>query len=563
MEGELDSSTSAGLPSSLPSAWKGACLGALIAALLHAHLLATPFWQDDFAAIQRALDNPAFISSLVPEKGGTFLRPIGVGVWWWLATRWGEPASWVVHAVKLGLFTAMVTCVGVLSAWAAGRWLRDADGVNARKRAFWAALLYGAHNAFFLPVAWGSGAQEILGLFFSSLSLLAWMAWGTDAGKTNLVYLISAMFAQVLAHGSKEGTVALAVAVPTFLVLGRTRWPRVLAATLITVVLADLWLEFRGGYVAPPGPGSPYEYLFGMNMIRNAGALLAFAGGLPREAVQLFVVHRDPWALAWGVACLLLFSGGAVLVLRGLFERRSAALFAAPLLMFGLSLAPYVPLRWNCYPYYALFGLMAWPVAVALAWGEGRRLRAAGALVIASTLYCALGEHWAPPPAPLARAQRIASVRESLRQSLRSYPPDMPLFLAGNEDSDLYVGMGWRQGLRLARRASSSHLVQPIFDIPADFHPDWRFVAWTPNRTLASSLRWPAGTVQGRPAPPLRGVLYFRESGVDFGNIADPEQLRTIWRHLPDGPKDFPERLARPLATNLSDRGRTAKVPAR
>ncbi len=555
MAGEPPPSNPTPITSPGASAWKGAWVGALIAALLHAHLIMTPFWQDDFAGIERAIDNPAFISSFVPDREGAFLRPISVGVWWWLVTRWGEPPSWIVHLVKLGFFSAMVACVGVLAAWLAGRRLMDSSRENAGKRAFWAALLYGAHNAFFLPIAWGSGAQEILGLLFSAFALLGWMAWGTRLGRPRWQFLAWAVLMQLLAHGSKEGTVALAVAVPLLLLLAGVGWPRILSAALLTIIIADMWMQVRSGLVAPPEPGSPYEYVFGLNMARNGGALLAFAAGLPRESIQLFILHRDPWALAWGVACLLLFAAGAVLVFRGLPRRLPAAILAAPWLLFGLSLAPYVPLRWNCYPYYTLFGLMAWPVLVALSWSEGRRMRIAGAFIIGSAVFCALGEHWAPYPAPLARAKRIAAVRESLSRCFRTYPPDLPVILAGSRESDFYAGLGWNRGLDLMRPDKYSYHFQSMFGALDRYTTEWRFIAWNRDRALSSSLEWPEGTRRGRPSPPSMGVLYFHESGVDFGHIVDMEQLRTIWSRLPGGPLQVPERMGKPLRVDTGGPG--------
>ncbi len=469
------------------AAWKGALLGALSAACLHAHLVATPFWQDDFVGIHRALVARDWYAAIVPAEKGTFFRPVSVGLWWWTLTRGGEPSPLVVHSVQLVLFTLAVACVGVLASWVAGGRLGDADASHACGRGFWAALLYGAHNAFFLPLAWGSGAQEVLGLLFSALSLLAWVGWLVRERGVRWMFGALAVLMQVLAHGSKEGTAALAVAVPLVLWLLGGRWPRILAAALVVAVVADLWLQVRSLRVVPPGPGSPYEYVLGRNVLRNGAALLAFAGGMPREAVQLFVAHGDGWALVWGVACLGLFSAGVVVVLGGLGRRPPVVVVAAPLLLFGLSVAPYVPLRWNCYPYYVLFGLMAWPLLVAFSWGDGRRMRIGGALIVASSAYCAMGEHWAPVPAPLARAERAARLRAEMAEALPTLDRKPVLVVWGEDESPLLADLGWRPGLSIVRRdAVLPVVVMANFDGTAgnmsgmSFH-EWNFSRFVPG----------------------------------------------------------------------------------
>jgi hypothetical protein len=121
---------------------------------------------------------------------------------------------------------------------------------------------------------------------------------------------------------------------------------------------------------------------------------------------------------------------------------RTLAAFAV---WFAVGVSPYLLLRWNCYPYYALFGLLPLTVLAAAA-SDSRFSSKALALYATSVVLVLAGQYVVPFPATLARA-RLAE--ESLRLIRSQQVQQAPVYIVIEQAESEFNAVGWEKGIAL------------------------------------------------------------------------------------------------------------------
>ncbi len=462
----------------LPSA----IAGALIAAMAWAGVVYTPYWQDDYALLSRARAL-SLAEQLLPAAGDSFWRPLGVVPYWELVAGPLEGSALAAHSISMMLFVGAVASMGWF-AGAAARVIRP-DG-SMRMATFAATLAYGFHGAFFMPLAWASCAQELVALFFSGLFLRGVVVlWSPSPSRFEGVILFATPILLACALLSKEGPVMLPVlAVSLAILLGRPsfrKWALVGACWLVVVAA---WLGVRSAMLSAPDTDSAYGMRIGINVLRNAAGLGAFSVGLTREVPRLLLGEWHLVAFIKGVVASLVFLALLAISIRQA-RRIVPARRLAGLGVFWLAgIAPYLPLGWNCYPYYALLALGAWPVLVGIAflaaidWKWHLITVICMAYLAKSLLMQA--ERLAPYPATLARAAAAESQLADLAlQFGKSYAGRRDVIRVGvvAEDRPFFAAIGGAEGLSIRLGVPRANVQNPR-DSNEDFpEPDVLVIA--------------------------------------------------------------------------------------
>ncbi|MCC7392324.1 hypothetical protein IT571_08220 [Candidatus Sumerlaeota bacterium] len=439
--------------------WRAPLLGGALAALLWAPMLAVPFYHDDWGALYHARQeimrgDLIFSAFVADDDPGRFWRPISVALHWRAIAGLLYGNAFFAHILNFTLLIAGCAAVGRLASSLAWR-LR---GTTAPHAGFLAAFFYGMQGAMFLPAAWVSGAQELYAILFSALFLLAVGVWGwgfhSRNEATRRLWIASCPVLLALALLSKEGAAVLPLLAVILSWLLRRR-PAGKWLPLICVIVYVAWFALRSRHVAPLPQDSPYSYKFGTNVVRNLGALAAFSLNLPREALQVAHFAGERWWLAWGGACVAFQAIAVGLMARcARLDRRTVLALAG---FWLAAILPVLPLAWNCYPYYALLGLMALAIVAAMGGATHTRI-----IALVSSLLSALiligGELFLPYPAPLAAARWGERQLENLRASEFRARADR---YAVEVDDRSFGAMGNEHGIAMALGIRAEQVARP------------------------------------------------------------------------------------------------------
>lgn len=427
--------------------------------------LRVPFFQDDFAfltAAEAASGRP-WGTLLLSKTSDSFWRPLSVSIYWRIVVQGLSGSAMAAHFVNLLLLACASATVGLL-AW---KWadIELIKTVIPGRAAGFAAFLFGIHSAQFLPANWICTVQETLALLFTSLALLAWTSLLTDnpAGRQrwvwSMVWTVTVPILFALALLSKEGAITalgfgalLAARVRALRGVPPASGIRALAAAIACLLIAAVWFAVRSRFVLPQAADSPYALKVGPNVLRNTTALLLFGVNLPRETILLFLEQRMVLALVWGAVCAALQCAAlwAFWKLPRKWEPigKTIGLFAGAWVVVGL--APYLLLAWNCYPYYALFALVAYAGLIALAAsGGGASLLRPTFLAVASSILFQAGQHIAPYPAPIARAEWGERTRYDLAANaeLRRAVSQHQVLVVRVQSLNRFTALGSRGGI--------------------------------------------------------------------------------------------------------------------
>ncbi len=461
--------------------WRAPLLGGAAASLLWSVLLVVPFYHDDWGALYHARQAIAAGESIlspfaISDDPGIFWRPISVALHWRLIAGALQGSAIAAHALNLLLLIAGSAAVGNFAANVA----RVLRGAGACSSAFLPAFLYGIHGAMFLPIAWSSGAQELYAILFSALFLRGIGAWGMgfpsrSAAAERLWILFTPAFL-ALALMSKEGAAVLPLLAAIMLWMVRQK-PRSALLPACCAIVWIAWFALRWQRVAPVPDGSPYSYEFGTNIVRNAGALAAFSLNLPREALQVARLAGERSWLWWGAACALLQSIAVVIIA---WRARPGRHVAVALLGFWCAaVLPVLPLAWNCYPYYALIGLMAFAIVVAMTGSDHLKTIAALSSQLSAVILIS-GQFFLPYPAPIAAARWGDRQLKILQQSeFRAQQGRYAVAL----DERSFGAMGNEHGIAMALGIRAEQVVPP-HDPPEDC----RFIIRMPQATMRADV---------------------------------------------------------------------------
>jgi hypothetical protein len=403
-----------------------------------------PFWQDDYYFLldaQRArLAGEPWYLPFFPETKVPWWRPLGEKTYW----------RFVESVLAGNVQAAHVTNILLLIASAAGvGWLVSTliafrvPGQDSTIAGILAALLYGVHSSHFIPAAWASAANASLSVLFAALTLRFWLVVMTAESRRAIFAapLVVLFFAMALL--SRDIAFVLP-ALGLLLILWLRSCCRNAAITwgtgVLSVGLAFVWLLLRSHFTLPSD--SAYEFQFGLNILRNAVALLLFVFNVPFEALRFFFFVKPSFAIAaWGVFCFLLQTGAFILLLREAREYLRGKDFVWLWVFFVLGCAPYFLLSVNCYPYYTAIGLFAYALIVGFAALRGRMLPQILLLAILSSTAATLGNYFFDSPSHIGRAHWAE--RQLVRlEAMREVQPDLfapPLVLVV-EDEHRFLG---------------------------------------------------------------------------------------------------------------------------
>jgi hypothetical protein len=326
---------------------------------------------------------------------------------------------------------------------------------HPRVAAFSAAALYGIHGTVFQTAAWACVAQELFCILFSALALRAWIttiASHAQSAKQWRAWPVPLFYA--LALFSKEGAVVLPVIGALFLIPSRpksmSKGPTLVAAAAC-VAVAIVYLVIRSRLVTPPPPGSPYEPVLGWNLLRNGLCLGAFMLNASREVLRTAVQDQAVPATLLGALCVGLQAVAVALMLRARtpYQERTG-LWVLPVWTI-VAIAPYLLPAWNCYPYYAMLGMLPYAVLTARGAGDMRRFWVPAVLACASSLLFQAIEFRASYPATIARARwaRVELQKVAAMPGLIGTGHDRPLYLVA-EDYNRCAAMGAVSGVAMA-----------------------------------------------------------------------------------------------------------------
>ena len=423
-------------------------LAILLAAMLLLWLPAawTPFWGDDYYYLSGArLANDAgvpWIATFWPEQPLHFWRPLSQEAWWRLVDGALGGDARLAHAALL-LFHALATAsVGVL-AWTVAR---ACAWSPAGTIAALAAALYGVLALHLLPVHWVAAANSPLLVLFSSLAMAAWLAIGQVAGVRRTGLAIATPLLLALALLSKESAVLTPVLMAGLAMFCGARPGRAQAlswAACVALVLA--WLALRAQVTRGPAP--EYAYAFGANLLRNAASLCAWMLNVPRESLRMLATGQVATGLAWALAVALPMLAVLALAIRGGASRLSLRQWWLLPGFVAIAYAPYLPLDWNSYAYYAAVAAILPAIALARLLAGRRRLLAAATLLSLSSWLAVEGTRQLDHPGLIGRAHWA----EAALAQLQAQPPNTPLQLQVVDEQRFYAigahGIAWRTGL--------------------------------------------------------------------------------------------------------------------
>lgn len=449
-----------------------AILGAF-AAVLWLPALHTPFWADDYHFLIEAraanLAGEPLWSAFVPEVHGQFWRPLSHQTWWrFVESALGGDAR-RTHFGNLAFLLIAAASVGLLSFTLARACRWGAPGAVAGL----AGALYAVLALHLLAVHWASAANSSVLAAFTALSLAAWVAAGQASGRARAVLFGAALAFLVAALMSKEAAIMtpLLMAVLTVFVAKPVRRAEIVV-WILAVCIVVMWLLLRVRFTSAIPPA--YALNLGDNLVRNGVSFAAWMLNVPREALRMILLgDAGPgllWAVATAVPVLWVWTVAARKTDLGRRRWFMTAAFALA------AYAPYFPMAWNSYAYYAAVAAILPVIALARGLLGSRRVVLAAALVGLSSWVAVAGTRWLDHPALIGRARWAESTLQALSQA--EIPSQLSVRV---EDSQRFFAIGI-DGLawRLNRSRDSIHLLDdcgPAGHGCLVFHADGR-VSW-------------------------------------------------------------------------------------
>jgi len=434
--------------SSARGPWVVAFILVLIACLLWLPALSTPGWGDDYMFLQGArasrLGGEPWWRPFWPDVRFIFWRPLGHEVYWRfvdgilganpLFAHLGNFILWLMGCVSIGLFGATLA--------RSQSWDRPVLTGALTTGVF---AVYAIH---FTPIHWISSGDSLFIVLWSALALAVWTAAPSCRAPLRAWLCGLLPILQVLALFSKESGVLLPL---LMLCVSVFAWDRSkpgrpeMIAWLSCSVLILIWLALRERFILPPMP--EYGLAFGVNVLRNAAALVAWSLNLPREALRVLALGPQWKGVLWALAAALPMLGFIYLAGRPLVRqaRLRQAVAVAAFVLVGYS--PYFFLAWQSYEYYAQVALIMPTVLLARGLTLSNHAYVAAALFSCSSLIAIEGSRLAEDPGLIGRARWA----EKQLKQLATQDVTAPLYVRVTNPHQFSAigaaGLAWRLNL--------------------------------------------------------------------------------------------------------------------
>lgn len=430
------------------SVWSAAAILVAVGCALWLPATGTPFWGDDYVFLQGAhaanLAGDPWWTAFWPEIPVKFWRPLSQESLWRLidAVLGADPRA--AHRLALAALVLAAGAVGVLGLTLS----RTCGWPDAGMIGALSGLVYLCLALHLLPVHWVSAANSSLLVLFSALTLACWIAlpWASRRWRWGLLLVTPVLLGCALLCKESAALLPLLMLVALALLPVRRRLARTgIILWSVCCALVGIWLVFRAGVSAAPDP--QYKLVLGTNLIRNAAALIAWLLNLPREALRMLASGRTFSGLLWALAVLVPLFLAWILVARQSFRGFGPGQWTAAAAFVAIADAPYLPLAWNSYAYYAAVAALLPAILFArgLA-GSELKVLAAGLFGL-SSLIAVQGTRWLDHPGVIGRARWAESVFVALQRE----PVPRPLVVLADDVQRFYAigvaGLSWRLGI--------------------------------------------------------------------------------------------------------------------
>lgn len=430
------------------SAWLAAAVLLAVGAALWLPALSTPFWGDDYVFLQGAhaanLAGEPWWSAFWPEIPVKFWRPLSQEGLWRIVEGALGADPFVAHLVAVAALAMAAAAVGVMGlalarvcAWSRAGMIGALSG-----------LVYFCLALHLLPVHWVSATNSSLLVCFSALTLAGWIRLpdATQGWRWVLTLAIPLLLGGALLCKESAALVPLLMLVLLALPPVRRRPDRAgIGLWSVCCLIVGAWLVFRAGVSAPRDP--QYALVIGANVVRNALSSVAWLFNIPRESLRMLASGQVLVALLWTSAILAPLLVAWALVARHAFRGFSHWQWAATGAFLLIALAPYLPLAWNSYAYYAAIAAMLPAILFARGLAGSELKVVAAALLGLSSLIAVQGTRWLDHPGLIGRARWAESVFVALQRE----PIPRPLVVLADDVQRFYAigvaGLSWRLGI--------------------------------------------------------------------------------------------------------------------
>ena len=438
--------------------------------------IGTPFWGDDYVYLYGAREaNLAGLSwgqTFWPSLPVQFWRPLSQEAWWRVVAGTMEADPKIAHMAALGFHLLGAVAVGLLGGTLARvcRWERPVSvGLLS-------GGLYGVLAVGLLPVHWVAAVNSPILVVFTGLAASAWLAASTRQGALRVMLLAMVPLFFGLALLSKESAILTPGMLFGVSLFAGSRMRRGEWITLTVCIGTGLiWLWLRSKVTVPPAP--EYAYAFGGNLLRNAASVLAWLLNVPREALRLVATGGLRSGAIWATAVTVpVVAAWSLAFSRGGFSRLSRSQWLLTLVLPVFAYAPYFPLAWNSYAYYAAIAAIVPTIVLARALQGRRALLVAVVLIGVSSLLAVEGTRKLDHPGLIGRARWAEA---TLRQ-VEVWPrPAGPLSVHVADDQRFYAigmyGLAWRLGMPISQIHPVGDCAQTA-DACLDFRADGGWV---------------------------------------------------------------------------------------
>jgi hypothetical protein len=438
--------------------------------------IGTPFWGDDYVYLYGArvanLAGVPWWQTFWPSVPVQFWRPLSQEAWWRVVEGAMAGDVRIAHMAALGLHLTGAAAVGLLGGTLA-RVCRWEQPVSV---GLLSGGLYGVLAVGLLPVHWVAAVNSPVLVAFTGLAASAWLAASIRQGPLRVMLLATVPPFFALALLSKESAILTPGMLFGLSLFAGSRMRRGEWVTLAVCIVTGLvWLWLRSKVTVPPAP--EYAYAFGGNLLRNAAALVAWLLNVPREALRLAATGGLRLGAAWAAAVAVpVIAAWGLALARGGLSRLSRRQWLLVLVLPVLAYAPYFPLAWNSYAYYAAIAAIVPAIALARALQGRRALLPAVLLIGASSWLAVEGTRWLDHPGLIGRARWAET---TLRQLESKHPVAGSLSVHVADDQRFYAigmyGLAWRLGVPISRIHPVGDCAQAA-DACLDFRADGSWV---------------------------------------------------------------------------------------
>jgi len=404
-----------------------------------------PLWGDDYFFLQQAkharLNNLSWMLPFYSESETGFWRPLSMDVPWRIIETYLHGNSIVAHAFSLLLWFISVIFVYLLAL----KISNTLNWNNSKTISLVAAALYSFSAVHYLVLHWVSAINSSILVIFICLPLIFWVSIINGKSSKFILYLLMP-FLQILALFCKESAILLpALMLCISLFTNKKLNSEQLLTCGVCIITCVIWFYFFNQLTHHRD--NSYEIKFGVNIIQNSVALVAWMLNIPREAIRLILIGQVITALVWLTPIVILMITFLYFVFDGARKFLSKFQLLAILGFIFFGYAPYFLLSHQSYEYYAAIAIILPIIGVARSLTIANRTYI-GLLVFAIASFVSIqGSRMLDYPGLIGRAYWA----ETQLASLQSRQITTPLVICINNEHQFYAigikGLAWRLGI--------------------------------------------------------------------------------------------------------------------